>query len=273
MPITINIFELGVITVIYMANNIEDFDRPRGIFTPRDRRFLAGELEEGLTPNAERQKRYKLRQRVLHALQDLGYLRMMETRDLAQLTDIAGHEAEQGVTDIEQYRVWTGITEFLDFVREAYEPELFTELVRRELEIRAKLDHYEETGEYGDFDVEITVTRTDSTPIEELLNTPRANPPNESATPGMWEVLSLHDEREGIEREWREYTPTEPELAEHAFDVIGTLDGGDGAPREQVVSTLVDEHGATAAQAEDSIEDLFLLGRGYAPEDGRLKVI
>lgn len=69
---------VGESSVSVMTNNRGisplEYDRVRGILNKHARQFLAGELDEELMHNQIRQKRYRLRQRVFHALQDLVYL-------------------------------------------------------------------------------------------------------------------------------------------------------------------------------------------------------
>ncbi len=51
------------------------------------------------------------------------------------------------------------------------------------------------------------------------------------------------------------------------------LDDGDGADRDQLVQTVVDEHGWSADDVEAAIQDALMGGRCYEPSDGTLKSI
>ena len=62
-------------------------------------------------------------------------------------------------------------------------------------------------------------------------------------------------------------------LEDAAVELMGTLDDGDGADREAVVSALVDDHGVESAAVEDAIDDALMSGRCYEPDDGTLKPI
>ena len=66
---------------------------------------------------------------------------------------------------------------------------------------------------------------------------------------------------------------TDIDLENAAVELMGTLDDGDGADREAVVSALVDDHGVESAAVEDAIDDALMSGRCYEPDDGTLKPI
>lgn len=68
----------------------DDVDRDGGFLTPHDRRFLLDRTEtdvrEDMSSNAERQKRYRIRQKTKDAVYDLQYL-MYADADLDQILD------------------------------------------------------------------------------------------------------------------------------------------------------------------------------------------
>jgi uncharacterized glyoxalase superfamily protein PhnB len=66
-----------------------DVDRPRGILTTEDRKFLFGETEYSNQSGARR-RRQKIRERVTHAMLDFRVLRHLEDRDRDQI--FAGEE-------------------------------------------------------------------------------------------------------------------------------------------------------------------------------------
>jgi len=57
------------------------------------------------------------------------------------------------------------------------------------------------------------------------------------------------------------------------MDVMTELNGGSGADREAVRSTVTDRYGATAEEVEDAIQDALMGGRCYEPEDDKLTPI
>ena len=63
------------------------------------------------------------------------------------------------------------------------------------------------------------------------------------------------------------------DLEDAAVDVMAELDDGDGADREAVVTSVVEEHGVASAAVEDAIDDALMGGRCYEPDDGTLKPI
>ena len=63
------------------------------------------------------------------------------------------------------------------------------------------------------------------------------------------------------------------DLEDAAVDVMAELDDGDGADREAVVTSVVEEHGVASAAVEDAIDDALMGGRCYEPDDDTLKPI
>ncbi len=69
-------------------------------------------------------------------------------------------------------------------------------------------------------------------------------------------------------------TPVEESNLENvAVELMAELDDGDGADREDLVSTVVDSHGVEADAVEDAIDDALMSGRCYEPDAGVLKSI
>lgn len=192
-----------------MANDLLDFDRDRGILTPRDRRFLAGKLDGELTDNEQRQKRYRLRQRMFHALQDLVYMEYMSTRDIGQVADLTKEAMRPPVDEVpsdgqeemrKRARLATGLKALMGFYREVMTPEVFRRYVELELETRAALDHYEDAGTFGMFEATIDVDQVGEMEIGKLVDwVERQKERGEidvvNEYPGWVEVLHLADTR------------------------------------------------------------------------------
>ena len=70
---------------------------------------------------------------------------------------------------------------------------------------------------------------------------------------------------------------TEPadelDLEAAVIDAMDALDDGDGADREAVVESVVDDHGVATDAVEDAIQDALMSGKCYEPGDGVLKPI
>jgi RPA family protein len=63
------------------------------------------------------------------------------------------------------------------------------------------------------------------------------------------------------------------DLEDAVVAAMADLDEGDGADREQVVAAVVDEYGASPADAEDAIQSALMSGQCYEPDEGKLKAI
>ena len=63
------------------------------------------------------------------------------------------------------------------------------------------------------------------------------------------------------------------DLEDAVMETMETLDDGDGADREELVATLVEEHGVAADAVEEAIQDALMSGRCYEPSDGVFKSI
>jgi len=63
------------------------------------------------------------------------------------------------------------------------------------------------------------------------------------------------------------------DLEDAVMETMEALDDGDGADREELVATLVEEHGVAADAVEEAIQDALMSGRCYEPSDGVLKSI
>jgi len=61
--------------------DIENPDRPRGMFSTADREFLLGESDIGEKSQAERNRRARIRERFYHTLLDFGLVSAIERRD------------------------------------------------------------------------------------------------------------------------------------------------------------------------------------------------
>jgi hypothetical protein len=63
------------------------------------------------------------------------------------------------------------------------------------------------------------------------------------------------------------------DLTEVAVEAMSELDDGDGAAKEAVVASVVDEYGADPDAVEDAIQEALMNGQCYEPTDDRLKAI
>jgi RPA family protein len=63
------------------------------------------------------------------------------------------------------------------------------------------------------------------------------------------------------------------DLEDAAVDVMGELDEGGGAERDDVIETVADRHGASPDDVEDAIQDALMDGRCYEPDETTLKPI
>jgi RPA family protein len=63
------------------------------------------------------------------------------------------------------------------------------------------------------------------------------------------------------------------DLEDAVMETMEALDDGDGADRDDLVATLVEEHGVAADAVEEAIQDALMSGRCYEPSDGVLKSI
>ena len=68
-------------------------------------------------------------------------------------------------------------------------------------------------------------------------------------------------------------TPEDLDLETVVVEAMDELDDGDGADRDAVIDDVVSEHGVTAADVEDAIDDALMGGKCYEPSDGVLKAI
>lgn len=259
-------------TVSYMANELpmfvaaSEFDRPRGIFTPRDRRFLADELDEELSGNEKRQKRYQIRRRLLHALQDLRYLGVMETSDLGQIVEkTQGAEGNED-TSPETARFKLAMNEFLAFLREVYDPITFRDMVMEQIEIQDKLEHYEEKGEYSEIELTLIIEQTETYSIEELKEKKQSQT---VSPPGVDEVLSLADEMPPFESGLR-YEPEYPALMDTAIEM---MESEGGVTRETLSRLLVSREGVSGEVADQAIDDALFSGECYEDKSGKLVTI
>ena len=79
------------------------------------------------------------------------------------------------------------------------------------------------------------------------------------------------EEPEGTESEEEE--PTDVNVEDAAMEAMRDHADGDGADRDEVVASVVEEHGVDPEAVEDAIQDALMSGRCYEPQDGVLKPI
>lgn len=261
-------------------NITDDYDRDRGVFTPRDRRFLAGLLDDELSDNEKRQKRYRLRRRMVHALQDLAYLRVMSTEDIAQIAGDFGYPQRESELDeaiaphsSEARRrglVFDAIEEMIAFGRELSSVESLDQMFRRHIAIRAAVDHYEETGEFAVYEPTAglgdLIEQVDTLTIDELEEAVYGEEFSrrdfvETPGPGAFEVLDLA----GIAPPRRE--PDCPR--EHIYtliDIVKDLSDESGeADIREVVETLAERLDISTEQATEVYRNASFLSVCYMP--------
>lgn len=78
------------------GNVPEPIDRPTGIFTERQRKWLLGQLDGEYSPNDERAMSYRVRQRLRHALIDFSLLQWLESDDINQIFQGVHGDVEEG---------------------------------------------------------------------------------------------------------------------------------------------------------------------------------
>jgi len=263
----------------------DDIDRERGIFTPRDRKFLAGVIDDDLSPNARRQKRYRLRERMVHALQDLRYLRLMSTKDVGQLAEQFGFSDNPDLDftpssdpDFRERSIFerrlhftSALREVLALARELFDPTELEFLMKDRLGEQAALDYYEETGRFGVFEVTLDVERVDEMSIEELRNVAYDDPParrNPNAPPGAFEVLDLH----GVEPP--SYDPEHPALADVVIEVITDLGGeSEAVGVRRVLNKVAEQEDVSIETAQEAYDDVLCMGECYEPDHGAVRMV
>jgi hypothetical protein len=278
------------------SNSFDDSGRDRGIFTERDRRFLAGELDEELSDNERRQKRYRLRKRMFHALQDLMYLEFFSNEDIGQLAAQFSYAAGNDRYSLPpnakplsedmlvNARLYTAIEETTAFWYELYPEELFITHLERVLHVGRVLDYYEETGRFPLVDTTIDVEYTgEDLSIGELMSIVWGQEPLEKegldmdALRGAWEVLDLHDINgvPSLPGEYTddEYQPKHPELGKKVREEIkdaGRLQDNVvyHAPIYEVVDTVAEQEGGDFDMAHEAFLDAFGEGDVYTSSPG-----
>jgi len=266
----------------------DDFGRQRGIFTERDRKFLAGLLDDELNANQKRQKRYRLRKRMFHALQDLAYLSVMSIEDLGQLTaefesgsspsTSDSSDADSSVSSQPFHRLSDGAYEVIGLFRELHEPEHFHRMVRRQLGKQAALDHYEETGNFGKFDVTIDVELQDElspaeleTLVEEQYH---QGEPVMNEYPGAIEVLDLLgiEQPRFVRPELTVLDDIEGTAVETAIEVVEELANEDGlADEREAREEIAELEGLSMEEADAVLTEGYYHGYYYSPRDWKLK--
>lgn len=74
----------------------EPIDRPTGILTERQRKWLLGQLDDELSAEAERQMSWRVRRRVRHALIDFTLLQWLDSTHVNQIFDGVHQDVEEG---------------------------------------------------------------------------------------------------------------------------------------------------------------------------------
>jgi hypothetical protein len=262
----------------------DDFDRDQGIFTPRDRRFLAGFLDEDLSDNERRVKRHRLRKRIIHTLQDLAYLRLMSTEDMGQIAESFGYDesgsdaplsADYGEEGDMPSLLASGAIEVTDLAAELFGYEYFLQMFTDAAEERAALDHYEETGRFGVFRSNFEIELVEEMSIEEAKDLVEENvkkknrvlPEYQELPPNIATILEL----EGWERP---RDPTHPELSETAEEVIEDCADDSGTAKIETVLSEVEERAEVSRDiAREAYYDVLRMGHAYEVESDQVRLV
>lgn len=270
-----------------------DYDRERGIFTERDRRFLAGELDEELTDNQRRQKRYRLRRRLYNAIQDLAYLQHFDTEDIGLLAGEMSHvlgegkyELPPGTTppepDVEvSERLRAGTQELVAFWREIYGEDVLRYLLSESIHVDRVLEHYQETGRFALVDVNVDVETHGDISIEKLQRIVWGREPLENLPTDDRAVLAPSAEVVEFageagptppgERTDDGYIAKHPDLADTVAEVIDSYFEDlypDQAPQiYDVVEQVAEQENVGFEMAHEAFVDLISRG-GYAVAAG-----
>lgn len=273
----------------------DEYGRERGIFTERDRRFLAGELEEELTDNQRRQKRYRLRKRLYHAIQDLAYLEYFDTEDLGLLAGQMSHasgedkyqlppganrpEPDFDVAD----RMSSGTELLISFWREVYGGDDLRLLLSHSIHVDRALEHYQETGRYPLLNVSVDVEEYGDMSIQELRDIVWGRVPmrefpadtHELLRPSGFVLDLAGPDRGAAPPEPGDFTengyvPKHPGLADAFREIVDSHH----ADREQpeiydVVERVAESENVGFETAHEAFRDL-IAGRGYAISDGKI---
>jgi len=150
------------------GNNL--IDRPRGFLTPEDRQFLRwigdGQVEKELSPEAARQRRYRLRQRTKNAILDFIDLHLLSQNDKTQIfTGAAETPAELSA---ENHTLNGGLLNLFRFLADNLTNDVFRLLVTEAFELKIRNDLMTKKNTYADVTVDIDVTVSGETSIDEL---------------------------------------------------------------------------------------------------------
>jgi hypothetical protein len=255
----------------------DDYDRQRGIFTPRDRRFLAGLLDDELSDNDKRQKRYRLRQRMVHALQDLAYLSVMDTQDVGQVAEAFTLDmglpeyirSEEKAAVRRQTLMRHAAETLIEFIRELYGLETIEHILQRQVATAKALDFYHETGQYAKFEVSVEVTQGEPMEIGRLASyAADRKQVYEEGLYGAAEILDL----EGVELP--RYQPEHPNLWPRVKEIADELAGDDEtAEIENVLATVSTREGVSREVAKEAYLDMLFMGDAYEPTADTVKTI
>ena len=174
-------------------------DRPRGFLTPEDRQFLkwmfVDQVEEELSPEAARQRRYRLRQRTKNAILDFVDLHLLPQSDKTQIfTGVAETPAELSGKN---HSLNAGLINLFRFFAQNLTNDVFRLLVTEAFELKIKDDLLTKKNTYADVTVSIDVTVSEETSIDELKR--RYDAGEELSVP---EVSTLYQAERITSDEW-----------------------------------------------------------------------
>ncbi|MCU4718636.1 RPA family protein [Halapricum hydrolyticum] len=120
-----------------------------------------------------------------------------------------------------------------------------------------------------------TAAETDAgTPTDESsAEVPAGEPAGEETTAETASAADESGDEPAEESGDQPLSHDDVDLEDAVMDAMKDLDDGDGADREQVVATVVDQYGAEPGAVEDAIQDALMDGRCYEPSDETLKPI
>lgn len=141
-------------------------DRPQGIFAPEQRRFLLGELDEQLSPEAARQRRYRIRQRVKSVVEDFSLLPLLSEEDVDPIfNDVSDTPAGYNHQDAPYDQA---ISALLSFLYRTLGDDVFQNAVESTVEVQVLDKLIYEKRMHADVSADIDVSVTNEATEDEL---------------------------------------------------------------------------------------------------------
>ena len=141
-------------------------DRPAGILTPEQRRFIIDGPDEDLSPEVIRQRWYRIRRQVRNAFIDFSTLRDLP----AEEQELIFREFDEADTlkQADETAFLQGIKDVFKFVLANSNQDMFSDMVRGALTLQM-MNAYPLRGKHPDISIDIDIA-VDTTPLYELKN-------------------------------------------------------------------------------------------------------